>query len=229
MPLGHPAGRCRERRRDSDIPQLTADPDTSGISKSSVSRSRTAALTRRRLWIAGWIKTTAVRHSTLRHGTISGPTLLQPVPSGSGTRPGGRRRSLVFATCFGLGLRVVLTLFADVILAIRPGLFLSPAPTGPSALLPRPGTWQAFFGSAMAALGRYPLHADRGGRLLDTGFHAAFLPLFPILERAVSPLAGGSFAVAGVVVDTIALVAGMYLLHRLATHEVGTPMRPTER
>jgi hypothetical protein len=133
---------------------------------------------------------------------------------------GSRRRSFVFAVCLGLGLRVVLTVFADITLAIKPGLYLASPPTGPSALLPSPGTWQALVALPWQRWDaiHYTLIAADGYSLPA---HASFLPLFPLLERVLEPVVGGSFAVAGVAANTIALVAGLYLLHRLATHEVG--------
>ena len=91
---------------------------------------------------------------------------------------GGRRRSLVFATCFGLGLRVVLTLFADVDSCHQ--AWSIPLAGADSPLSPSSKTrnMASVVGSAMAALGRYPLHADRGGRLLNASSCCVFFPCF---------------------------------------------------
>ena len=169
-------------------------------------------------WGAAAIKSTAAKGF---HADRQDDPTADSAPADSALdTEGSRWRSFVFAACFGLGLRVVLTLFADITLAIRPGLYLSPPPTGPSALLPSPGTWQALVALPWQRWDaiHYTLIAADG---YSTPAHASFLPLFPLLERALAPVTGGSFAVAGVAANTIAVVAGFYLLHRLATHEVG--------
>jgi hypothetical protein len=64
-------------------------------------------------------------------------------------------------------------------------------------------------------------------RLADTGYapddgSAAFFPLYPLLVRAVGTVLGGSWLPAAYVVSSVALVAGLTVLHRLTLHELGS-------
>ncbi|WP_186377331.1 hypothetical protein [Curtobacterium pusillum] len=83
------------------------------------------------------------------------------------------------------------------------------------------GSWDASFYRIIAEHG-YPttLPLDGGGHVAPNPW--AFLPVFPVLVRAVMPLAGGSFWVAGVVVATLAGAGACVLLYRLVG-AVGSP------
>jgi hypothetical protein len=76
------------------------------------------------------------------------------------------------------------------------------------------GSWDASFYRTIAEHG-YPatLPLDDAGHVLPNAW--AFLPVFPALVRAVMPLTGGSFWVAGVVVATLAGAGACVLLYRL--------------
>lgn len=49
----------------------------------------------------------------------------------------------------------------------------------------------------------------------------AFFPLYPLLMRALAPLTGGNYVIAGVVVSLVCYAAAMLLLYRLAAAELG--------
>ncbi|WP_439692735.1 mannosyltransferase family protein [Curtobacterium sp. SP.BCo] len=76
------------------------------------------------------------------------------------------------------------------------------------------GSWDASFYRIIAEHG-YPttLPLDDAGHVLPNAW--AFLPVFPALVRAVMPLTGGSFWIAGVLVSTLAGAGACVLLHRL--------------
>ena len=76
------------------------------------------------------------------------------------------------------------------------------------------GSWDASFYRTIAEHG-YPssLPLDDAGHVLPNAW--AFLPVFPTLVRAVMPLTGGSFWVAGVLVATLAGAGACVLLYRL--------------
>ncbi|MGN8049685.1 hypothetical protein ACTJKO_08325 [Curtobacterium sp. 22159] len=76
------------------------------------------------------------------------------------------------------------------------------------------GSWDASFYRTIAEHG-YPttLPLDAGGHVAPNPW--AFLPVFPALARAVMPLTGGSFWIAGVLVATVAGAGACVLLYRL--------------
>lgn len=76
------------------------------------------------------------------------------------------------------------------------------------------GSWDASFYRIIAEHG-YPttLPLDAAGHLAPNAW--AFLPVFPALVRAVMPLTGGSFWVAGVLVSAVAGAGACVLLYRL--------------
>jgi len=76
------------------------------------------------------------------------------------------------------------------------------------------GSWDASFYRTIAEHG-YPttLPLDDAGHVAPNAW--AFLPVFPTLVRAVMPLTGGSFWIAGVLVSTIAGAGACVLLYRL--------------
>ncbi|GAA3331345.1 mannosyltransferase family protein [Curtobacterium citreum] len=76
------------------------------------------------------------------------------------------------------------------------------------------GSWDASFYRTIAERG-YPttLPLDQAGHVLPNAW--AFLPVFPTLARAVQPLVGGSFWVAGVLVATLAGAGACVVLYRL--------------
>jgi len=76
------------------------------------------------------------------------------------------------------------------------------------------GSWDASFYRIIAEHG-YPttLPLDDAGHVAPNAW--AFLPVFPALVRAVMPLTGGSFWVAGVVVSALAGAGACVLLYRL--------------
>jgi len=76
------------------------------------------------------------------------------------------------------------------------------------------GSWDASFYRTIAEHG-YPttLPLDGAGHVAPNAW--AFLPVFPTLVRAVMPLTGGSFWIAGVLVSTIAGAGACVLLYRL--------------
>jgi len=78
------------------------------------------------------------------------------------------------------------------------------------------GSWDASFYRTIAEHG-YPttLPTDAAGHVLPNPW--AFLPVFPALARAVEPLVGGSFWVAGVLVATLAGAGACVVLYRLVT------------
>lgn len=64
-------------------------------------------------------------------------------------------------------------------------------------------------------------------RIADSGYatddgSAAFFPLFPLLVRAVGTLLGGSWLLSAYLVSSVALVAGLAVVHRLTLHELGS-------
>jgi hypothetical protein len=76
------------------------------------------------------------------------------------------------------------------------------------------GSWDASFYRIIAEHG-YPttLPLDGAGHVAPNAW--AFLPVFPVLVRAVMPLTGGSFWVAGVLLATLAGAGACVLLYRL--------------
>lgn len=76
------------------------------------------------------------------------------------------------------------------------------------------GSWDASFYRIIAEHG-YPttLPLDDAGHVAPNAW--AFLPVFPALARAVMPLTGGSFWVAGVLVASLAGAGACVLLYRL--------------
>jgi len=76
------------------------------------------------------------------------------------------------------------------------------------------GSWDASFYRIIAEHG-YPttLPLDDAGHVAPNAW--AFLPVFPALVRAVMPLTGGSFWVAGVLVSALAGAGACVLLYRL--------------
>ena len=76
------------------------------------------------------------------------------------------------------------------------------------------GSWDASFYRIIAQHG-YPttLPLDDAGHVAPNAW--AFLPVFPALVRAVMPLTGGSFWVAGVLVSALAGAGACVLLYRL--------------
>jgi len=64
-------------------------------------------------------------------------------------------------------------------------------------------------------------------RIADTGYRAddgsaAFFPLYPLLVRLVGTVLGGHWLLAGYVVSSVSLVAGLAVLHRLTLSELGS-------
>jgi mannosyltransferase PIG-V len=55
------------------------------------------------------------------------------------------------------------------------------------------------------------------------GVDAAFFPLYPGLEHVVGIIFGGSFAIAGLVISTVAMVVALVLLHRLVAGDIDRP------
>ncbi|WP_031273401.1 mannosyltransferase family protein [Curtobacterium sp. B8] len=76
------------------------------------------------------------------------------------------------------------------------------------------GSWDASFYRTIAEHG-YPatIPVDEAGHVLPNAW--AFLPVFPWVARAVEPLVGGSFWVAGVLVATAAGAGACVVLYRL--------------
>jgi hypothetical protein len=127
----------------------------------------------------------------------------------------GRHRAWTAPLVIWAGSRLVSTvlLAAVYVLATRSGWTFASYRRDPS-FFTFSGSWDASFYRIIAEHG-YPasLPVDDAGHVLPNAW--AFLPVFPALVRAVMPLTGGSFWVAGVVVATLAGAGACVLLYRL--------------
>ena len=158
-----------------------------------------------------------------------GEAALEPVPSLAGghsavlelTGARGISRDARRAFLAAAGTRVFLIAVALVTtftvgLRARPVFMRDPAHievfTGFARRLLEPwANWDGVWFIRIAAAG-YHSHA----------FSQAFFPLYPLAVRAVAPLAGDFYVVAGVVVSLTCYAAAMVLLYRLALLECGS-------
>jgi hypothetical protein len=133
----------------------------------------------------------------------------------------GWGQSITTALAIFLVVRVFLSLYAIIILTLRPipttpdeklrpYLGVSPVTEGAAGLLL--GPWQRF-----DAL-HYQRIANSGYIALDD---AVFPPLYPLLARLVGNLAGGDTLLGGLVISNLACVGLFALLHRLVAEERG--------
>lgn len=81
--------------------------------------------------------------------------------------------------------------------------------------------WHAVFTAWERQDALWFLRIASAGYAPDDG-SAAFFPLYPLLVRAVGTLLGGSWLLAAYLVSSVALVAGLAVLHRLTLHELGS-------
>jgi hypothetical protein len=138
---------------------------------------------------------------------IAAPTFVSRVAADPAVR---RALLIVVVLRVGLGLAAWVGLMVAGP-AVIPGRPLPEPAGGLGAALVDPWQrWDSWHFEAIAT-GGYP----RGS--LDV----AFLPLYPLLMRATLPLAGGSAAVGGMLVSTLAAVAGLVLVHRRVAADLG--------
>lgn len=148
--------------------------------------------------------------------TRSADASLPPVSPSVGVP--GRSPSLATALAASLAVRA-LTLFASGLVVIVAGMHSIPK------IVKLPGL--AMFPYA-GPLGRaVDAWANWDGawflRIAAHGYHypgsEAFFPLYPLLVRAVTPVVGGRYVIAGLLVSLICYVAATWLLYRLVERE----------
>jgi hypothetical protein len=115
-----------------------------------------------------------------------------------------------------VALRIALGVVAWVGLLIAPAAEIAgrplPVPSGvlTGALIDPWQRWDSWHFEGIAT-GGYP-HGT---------LEVAFLPLYPLLVRLAGPLTGGSMAVAGLLISTVAAVIGLVLVHRRVAADLG--------
>lgn len=129
-------------------------------------------------------------------------------------------RSLVSAVVVVLGLRIALGLVGWASIQVWPitsvgGDHLELLISDRTRAWPTLGPWQRY-----DAL--WYQHLATSG-YTDPQTDTAFYPLYPGLVHLVGSLIGGSYVLAGLLVTTLAAIAGLALLHRLVTEDADVP------
>jgi hypothetical protein len=128
----------------------------------------------------------------------------------------GWRRGFLLAIALVVVVRVLLSVWAAIVLATMPvaDLAVSNAHTGiPIQVGTLASPWQREDALWYEKIATHGYDANDGS--------TAFLPLLPMLMRAVSVLTLGDMAVAGLLVSMVVAVVGLALLYRLAMLDWG--------
>ncbi len=125
-------------------------------------------------------------------------------------------RSLRCAVLVVVGVRLGLFLVGLLSAALLPA---APAVDVPGWPAPPTGDWHVLFTAWERHDALWYLRIASEGYRTDDG-SAAFFPLYPLLVRAVASVLGGAELLGAYVVTTLALVAGLTVLHRLTTREL---------